>query len=166
MHVYDQRFPAAPGARLLPPDASASDYRALQQRLGTERTVLVTPSTYGSDNRCMLQGLAALGTQARGVAVIDGCESDAQLQALHDAGVRGVRLNLSLGVTGSVDSILPLAQRIALWGWHLQLLMAPDALASLGDVLRSVSVPLVFDHLGASHPSKPGSAQPTHCCCS
>jgi len=80
VHVYDQRFPVAPGARLLPPDASASDYRALQQRLGTERTVLVTPSTYGSDNRCMLQGLAALGTQARGVAVIDGSESDAQLR--------------------------------------------------------------------------------------
>ena len=36
----------------------------------------------------MLQGLAALGGQARGVAVIDGRESDAQLQTLHDAGVR------------------------------------------------------------------------------
>ena len=60
MHVYDQRFPTVPGARLLPPDASVPDYRALQQRIGTQRTVLVTPSTYGADNRCMLLGLAAL----------------------------------------------------------------------------------------------------------
>ncbi len=43
-----------------------------------------------------------------------------------------------------MDSILPLARRIAPWGWHLQLLMAPDMLASLGDVLRGVPVPLVF----------------------
>lgn len=161
VHVYDQRFPSAPGAKLLPPDASASDYRALQRRIGTQRTVLVTPSTYGADNRCMLQGLAVLGEQARGVAVIDGSESVAQLQALHDAGVRGVRLNLSLGVTGSVDSILPLARRIAPWGWHLQLLMAPDVLASLGDVLRSVPVPLVFDHLGRIAPAQAGQ-HPAH----
>ena len=161
VHVYDQRFPAAPGAKLFPPDASATDYRSLQQRIGTERAVLVTPSTYGADNRCMLQGLAALGGQARGVAVIDGRESDAQLQTLHDAGVRGVRLNLSLGVTGSVDSILPLARRIAPWGWHLQLLMAPDMLASLGDVLRGVPVPLVFDHLGRVAPEQAGK-HPAH----
>jgi len=156
VHVYDQRFPAVPGAKLLPPDASVSEYRALQQRLGTERTILVTPSTYGTNNRCMLQGLATLGAQARGVAVIDGSESEAQLQALHDAGVRGVRLNLSLGVTGSVDSILPLARRIAPWGWHLQLLMAPEVLANLGDLLRSVPVPLVFDHLGRIAPEQAG----------
>ena len=28
VHVYDQRYSAAPSAKLLPPDASASDYRA------------------------------------------------------------------------------------------------------------------------------------------
>jgi len=88
VHVYDGRYPATPGARLLPPDASAGDYRALQRRLGTSRCVLVTPSTYGSDNRCMLDGLAALGPQARGVAVIDGSESDDQLQRLHGLGIR------------------------------------------------------------------------------
>ncbi len=60
MYVYDQRFPAAPGARLLLPAASVPDYRALPQRIGTQRTVLITPSTYGADNRCMLLGLAAL----------------------------------------------------------------------------------------------------------
>ena len=161
MHVYDQRFPAAPGAKLLPPDASVQDYRTLQQRIGTQRTVLVTPSTYGADNRCMLQGLAALGDNARGVAVIDGSESDAQLQALHDAGVRGVRLNLSLGVTSTVEAIVPLAQRIAPLGWHLQLLMPPDVLATLGDALRRVPVPLVFDHLGRIAPEQAGT-HPAH----
>lgn len=159
VHVYDQRFPAAPGARLLPPDASAQDYRALQQRIGTTRVVLVTPSTYGRDNRCLLEGLAALaamGVEARGVAVIDGSESDAELHHLHAAGVRGVRLNLSLGVSGSVDSIVPLAHRIAPWGWHLQLLMPPEQLAEQGAVLGQLPVPLVFDHFGRIAPAQAG----------
>lgn len=158
IHVYDSRFPSASGARLLPPDASAQDYRALQQRMGTTRTVLVTPSTYGTDNRCMLAGLAALGAEARGVAVIDGTESDAELQRLHHLGVRGVRLNLSLGVSGTVASLLPLAQHIAPLGWHLQLLMAPDLLLSQAALLRQLPVPLVFDHFGRIAPAMAGSA--------
>lgn len=151
MHIYDSRFPTSPGARLRPPDASAQDYRALQQRIGTTRVVLVTPSTYGTDNRCMLEGLAALsamGVDARGVAVIDGTECDAELERLHAAGVRGVRLNLSLGVSGTADSLLPLARSIAPLGWHLQLLMAPDLLLAQADVLHQLAVPVVFDHFG------------------
>lgn len=161
VHVYDSRFPATPGARLLPPDASVKDYRALQQRIGTTRTVLVTPSTYGTDNRCMLEALASLGSDARGVAVIDGSESDAELQRLHAVGVRGVRLNLSLGVSGSVDLLRPLAHRIAPLGWHLQLLMAPDMLAMQGEVLRQIPVPLVFDHFGRIAPALAGR-HPAH----
>ena len=72
VHVYDGRYPAAPGARLLPPDASAGDYRALQRRLGTSRCVLVTPPTYGSDNRCMLDGLAAAKAQPSRLTFVSG----------------------------------------------------------------------------------------------
>ncbi|WP_309832134.1 amidohydrolase family protein [Paracidovorax wautersii] len=156
VHLYDSRFPAEPAARLRPPDAGMDDLRALQRRIGTQRAVLVTPSTYGTDNRCMLEGLAALGDNARGVAVIGGQESDAELQRLHEAGVRGVRLNLSLGVSGTVDSLLPLAQRIAPLGWHLQLLMAPELLAQQASVLRQLPVPLVFDHFGRIAPALAG----------
>ena len=161
VHVYDSSFPAAAGARLLPPDASVHDYRALQKRIGTTRTVLVTPSTYGTDNRCMLEALASLGSDARGVAVIDGSESDAELQRLHAVGVRGVRLNLSLGVSGSVDLLRPLAHRIAPLGWHLQLLMAPDMLVTQAKVLRQLPVPVVFDHFGRIAPALAGR-HPAH----
>ncbi len=156
VHLYDSRFPADPAARLRPADADVQDLRALQRRIGTQRAVLVTPSTYGTDNRCMLEGLAALGADARGVAVISGRESDAELQRLHQAGVRGVRLNLSLGVAGTVDSLLPLARCIAPLGWHLQLLMAPDLLAQQASVLRQLPVPLVFDHFGRIAPALAG----------
>ncbi len=154
IHVYDARCPAAPGAALRPPDADAGQYRALQRLLGMQRAVLVTPSTYGADNRCMLAGMAAMAGQARGVAVIDGTETDAELETMHAAGVRGIRLNLSLGVTGSPEQIEPLARRVAPLGWHMQLLMPPDQLAALGDSLARLPVPLVFDHMARIAPAQ------------
>src|SRR3712207_277266 len=72
MHFYDSRYPTAPTAAFTPPDASPDDYRAVQRRLGLTRTVVVQPSTYGTDNRCTLDGVVALGLdKARGVAVVN-----------------------------------------------------------------------------------------------
>ena len=153
LHVYDARFPAVPGARLTPTDASVADYRRLQQRTGLRRAVVVTPSTYGTDNRPMLQALQALGDAARGVAVIDGTEADAELQRLHAQGVRGVRLNLSLGVGTHADMLMTIAQRIAALGWHLQLLMPADLLQARADMLSALPVPLVFDHFARLSPA-------------
>ncbi|MYN13466.1 amidohydrolase family protein [Pusillimonas sp. TS35] len=154
IHVYDSTYPAASGATLLPPDASVMQYQKLQSRLGTQRAVLVTPSTYGNDNRCLLAGLAQMGDSVRGVAVIDGSETDDMLQTLHSAGVRGVRLNLSLGVVGTVNDLVPLAHRIAELGWHIQLLMAPDQLACIGAMLHTLPTQIVFDHMGRLSPYK------------
>ncbi|MBF5005884.1 amidohydrolase family protein [Diaphorobacter caeni] len=162
VHVYDHRFPSAPEARLHPPDAGVEEYKALQRRIGTRRVVLVTPSTYGTDNRCMTEGLRRLGSDvARGVAVIDGSESDAELQHLNDLGVRGVRFNLSLGVVGSTETLLPVAERIAELGWHMQILMAADALVEMESVLRRLPVPMVFDHFGRISPAMRGR-HPAH----
>ena len=161
IHVYDSRFTAVAGASLHPPDATIEDYRSVQQRMGTERAVLVTPSTYGADNRPMLAGLAQLGTQGRGVAVITGDEPAAQLQTLHQNGVRGVRINLSLGVLHQPSDIKKVAQRIAPLGWHLQLLMPLEQLAGLAEGLRTLPVELVFDHFGRVTPGLCGR-HPAH----
>jgi D-galactarolactone isomerase len=161
IHVYDAAVAVAPGAMLQPPPASVADYRRVQARMGTSRTVLVTPSTYGTNNRPMLDGLSQLGEQGRGVAVISGDESDAQLHALHAQGVRGVRVNLSLGLTNDAASIPRIAGRIEPLGWHLQLLMPTDRLVELGPMLRSLPVDLVFDHFGRIAPSG-FEAHPAH----
>ena len=161
LHVYNSRYPTARGARLLPPDASIADYRLLQLRTGLSRAVVVTPSTYGTDNRTMLQALSDLGGDARGIAVIDGTERDSELANFDAQGVRGVRLNLSLGVTGSAEMLEPIAHRIAPLGWHLQLLAPPDVLASLRDTLRRLPAPLVFDHFGRIAPAQ-ANGHPAH----
>ena len=161
IHVYDARVPAVAGAQLHPPDARMADYRGVQQRMGTQRAVVVTPSTYGADNRPMLAGLRELGPTGRGVAVISGHESLEQLQDLHIQGVRGVRINLSLGVLHQVSDIGKLADRVAPLGWHLQLLMPLDQLATLGSQLRGLPVDLVFDHFGRVTPGLCGQ-HPAH----
>ena len=59
MHFFDRRYPLAAKARREEPDATIEQYRALQQRLGLSRVVVVHPTSYGTDNRCTLDALAA-----------------------------------------------------------------------------------------------------------
>src|ERR1700750_1154468 len=70
-HIYDAKFPIDPKAKLKPGDAGVADYNGVQRRIGTTRNVIVQPSTYGTDNRCQLDALAAFGPTARMVAVVD-----------------------------------------------------------------------------------------------
>ena len=48
MHIFDRRFLPSPHWIRQPPEAPVSAYRPLQARLGTQRAVVVTPSTYVS----------------------------------------------------------------------------------------------------------------------
>ena len=147
-HIYDRRYPAHPSASLLPDDATVADYRLLQRRLGLQRNVIVQPSTYGVDNRLLLDSLRAFGNTARGVAVVDTQVTDAELRSLHLAGVRGIRFNLSFLVGVTADMMEPLGARIAALGWHLQVNGTADKLLTVADVLQRLACPVVFDHMG------------------
>lgn len=147
-HIYDRRYQAHPSATLLPDDATVENYRLLQLRLGLQRNVIVQPSTYGIDNRLLVDSLAAFGPSARGVAVVDTSVSDRELKALHDAGVRGIRFNLSFLVGITPEMMLPLSRRIAPLGWHIQVNGTADRLLAMEQTLLELACPLVFDHMG------------------
>jgi predicted TIM-barrel fold metal-dependent hydrolase len=157
MHFYDSRFPVAPTATLRPPAATPDDYRLFQKRIGTTRTVVVQPSTYGTDNRCTLAGVQALGTSAVAVAVVDTSVTDKQLQDLADQRVRGIRFNLVQAGATTVEMLKPLAQRVHSLGWHIQLHVMPEQIVAMADLLESLPTPLVFDHMGRLQP--PGQLQ-------
>src|SRR5258708_13004286 len=70
---------------------------ALHRALNIERVVIVTRSGYGPDNSATLFGMKARGPTARGVAVIDDKTPEADLDAMKQAGIRGIRLNLATG---------------------------------------------------------------------
>jgi len=152
MHFYDERYPMSPGAVLRPPDATVADYRRVQAALGMERVVVVQPTTYGLDNSCQLDAIETLGDSARGVVVIDSSITDSELRTLTDAGVRGARFHMLPGGAVGWDQLLPVAELIAPFGWHIQLQLDGHELAGRLDQLRSLPCPLVVDHVGRFMP--------------
>jgi predicted TIM-barrel fold metal-dependent hydrolase len=161
-HIIDGRFRAIAGAALTPPDALISDYRALQGRIGTTRNVVVQPSTYGVDNRLLMETLAAFGQKTtRGIAVVDTSVTDVELKQLDEAGVRGIRFNLAPAGTTTLDMVRPLARRIAPLGWHVQIHAPADTLFAAKATWIDLPVPIAFDHLGRI-PMPAGISHPTY----
>ncbi|CAG9232850.1 Amidohydrolase 2 [Burkholderia gladioli] len=147
MHIYDDRFPAAPGTTLRPPNASIEQYRHVQKRLGVQRNVVVTPSTYGTDNRVTLDAIAQFGKNARGVAVIDTSITDDALRTLDAGGIRAIRFNLSYPGATTLDMLAPLAKRITPLGWHIELVIQGKRLPEIESHLTALPCPLVLDHI-------------------
>ena len=147
-HTYDKTYPVMKGATLLPEDALPDDYRALQRRIGTTRGVIIQPSTYGTDNRLQIASRQALGADNfRVVAVVPEDISNADLRQLDEQGVRGVRFNLGFPGVLTVESLKPLAPRLADLGWHCQINMRPKQIEDHAELLASLPGRLVFDHL-------------------
>ncbi|RQR30725.1 MULTISPECIES: amidohydrolase [unclassified Burkholderia] len=161
VHLFDAaRFPFAPNRSYTPGSARVADLLAFESRLGIERIVLVQPSVYGTDNAALLAGLRELGLhRARGVAVIDPhTATHAELQALHDQGVRGIRLNLQ--VRGERDLSVASAQLrrasdvVAPLGWAVQIYADLDVVAGLASDITRLDAPVVLDHFAGARADK------------
>jgi predicted TIM-barrel fold metal-dependent hydrolase len=135
-----------------PPDATIESYRHLLAVLGVERAVLIQPSVYGSDNRAMLAALQAAGPGFRGVAVVEPTIPAGDVEVLHRAGIRGVRLNLVDRPEGRnavpVAIVRALADRIAPFGWHIEFLVNLDEALGFAGAVSGLAVPIVLGHLG------------------
>ncbi|GAA3548114.1 amidohydrolase family protein [Zobellella aerophila] len=150
MHVFGpgRRYPLTAHRSYTPAPASLVDYRKTMAALGVSRAVVVQPSVYGTDNRMVLEVLSKGGGDVRGVVVIDPDTPDAELQAMHELGVRGVRINLLFKSGVEVSDVRKLAARIAPLGWHLQMLIDVSEFSDLYQSLGSLPVELVIDHMG------------------
>jgi 2-pyrone-4,6-dicarboxylate lactonase len=150
-HVFGPQdvFPYLPNAAFIPPDALPQDYARMLRTIGCQRAVLVQPSIYGTDNRCMAAALTSGVFDFRGVAVVDESISDSELEALHRVGVRGVRINLSSKTAGlTLEQAPRLAERIKSLGWHLQFFVRIGRLPSFEQVIAQLPVACVIDHFG------------------
>lgn len=161
MHVFDPRFAPSPHWKRQPPHADVAAYRKLQARLGTTRTVVVNPSTYGTDNTCTLDALDQLGASARGIAVVDQKVTDAELHRLATRRVCGLRVNFvtpqAWGIT-TPEMLKTLASKAAPLGWHIQIFVHPEQLVALAPVLERLPTPLVIDHMARIDPAEGPSA--------
>lgn len=163
VHIYElEQYPLASTSTYGPPQASWSDYAKVQKRLGLTRAILVQPTGYGFDNRCLLDALALSGGVARGIVVIRPDTSMTELQTLHDAGVRGVRFMMIPGSGGVLawDDLERLASRIAEFGWVINLQLDGRDFAQYEARLRALPCLLTIDHIGKFlepvEPSHPG----------
>lgn len=171
IHIYDAGLaalfiPDRAAASLPVAHATADHYRLLQQRLGTRRTVVVNPRSYGDDNRVTLDAIRQLGSgRTRGIAVVRADVAAAQLQILHAGGIRGIRFSLYTGEHPAIrfDMVEPLAQRVHALGWHVQLHWTADQIVQHEAMLLRLPCPMVFDHLArlpVSPTAPQGSAHP------
>lgn len=166
MHVFGDNaaYPPAPVRGYTPRPASFAEYRAMARAIGLERVVLVQPSAYGTDNRCMTDTLGAGDPDVRAVAVIDDAIADAELDAFHAIGVRGVRLNLvssAVPAPGEArEMFLRTAAKVARLDWHVQIFAQPALIETLLPLFAESPVPVVIDHMGAVDASL-GPAQPS-----
>jgi len=156
IHIFSTRFPASSHWKGEPvSDSDVAAYRLFQKRIGTSRAVVVTPSTYGIDNRATLDGVAHLGPSARAVVVVDLDIADAELKAMAAQGAVGIRVNFvspqSWGVT-TAERLENMARKVHPLGWHVQVYMTGDQIADLESVLLRLPTPLVIDHLGRLPP--------------
>ena len=164
-HIFGdpQRFDFWSGRPYTPEAASVNETRALHRALHVDRIVVVNSAVYGTDNSCMVDALRQFGHRARGIALIDDKTSDAQLDALAHAGVRGIRLNF---VTLAVPEPPIVRQRfqaavkqLAGLDWHIQIFAGLSVIAGLRDEIMASPLPVVFDHFGGARASL-GVSQP------
>ena len=152
VHVFgpEAEFPFSPLAKYHPEDATPEMLFALRDHLGFSRNVIVQASCHGFDNSATLNGIAKSQGKARGVAVVDPDITDAELTALHEGGIRGVRFNFLKRLVDNApkDKFLDIARRIAPLGWHVVVYFEADILEELLPFLEAIPTIIVVDHMG------------------
>ncbi len=166
IHVFGpaRRYPFADARSYTPLDATPDDAARMLRTLGLSRVVLVQPSPYGADNRRLLNAIAELKTAVRGIVALDGTTAAADLVAMAEAGVRGVRVNQAssptMGGAEAIRRVREIAVRAAEVDWHVELHVRADVLPGLAGILETLPVAVVLDHMGnlpvASAAADPG----------
>ena len=151
-HVFGPAatFPFAESSTYVPVDAPKETLFQRHRHLGVGRAVIVQASCHGTDNAAMLDALAAGGDRYRGIAVVADGIAITELEAMHAAGVRGVRFNFvkRLGGGQPLPVYREILKKITPLGWHVVVYFDAEDLEALAPFLREIEVPVVIDHMG------------------
>ena len=97
VHIFGpyDKYPLGGERSYTPPEAPVEMLLALMDSLDLDRAVIVNGTAYNKDSRILSDALTAHRDRLRGIAVLDpDVTTDADLDRLHEAGVRGIRINL------------------------------------------------------------------------
>ena len=157
-HVFgpEDEFPFAPERKYTPCDASKDQLFALHRFLGFEKRVIVQATCHGKNNDALIDALYASNGTSRGVVSLAPDVSDAELQAMHEAGVRGVRFNFVKRLVDNTpkEVFTGIAERISELGWHIVVYLEATDLEELIPFLHSLPATVVFDHMARPEVSK------------
>ncbi len=158
------KFPLHPSHPYRPQKADLDDLVRFQTAQGIAHSCLVAVSVYHTDNSSILDALRRLKGRGRAVVCIDvQTTTDDELRELHDAGARGIRLNLKtrghrLDKQEFARLLAKSAERIRPYGWAIQLYVSMAQIPLLAQVAPRLGVPVIIDHIAHPEPSN-GPAQ-------
>jgi predicted TIM-barrel fold metal-dependent hydrolase len=97
-----------------------------------------------------LDAIAQSDGRYRGVANVDETFTDHDFEELHAGGIRGIRFNFvqHLGGTPDMDEFQRLVGRAVHFDWHVVLHFDAADLLEFDEMLRSLPVPFIIDHMG------------------
>jgi 2-pyrone-4,6-dicarboxylate lactonase len=151
-HVFGPaaKFPYAPERKYTPVDAPKEKLFALRDFLGFDKNVIVQASCHGANNDALIDALVNSHDRARGIAVVGESVTDAQLAAMNDAGVKGVRFNFVKRLVDFTprDVLERIAARVAPLGWHIVVYFEMADLAELESFFTTLPTAVVVDHMG------------------
>ena len=151
-HVFGPAnlFPYSPERKYTPCDAPKAKLFALRDFLGFERNVIVQATCHGADNRALVDALQTAGERARGVATVGPHISEAELEALDKAGVRGVRFNFLKRLVDFTprEVLARVADKVRPLGWHVVIYFEAPDLEELEPFFTSLPTDVVVDHMG------------------
>lgn len=155
-HVFHQGLALANTRRHTPDyDATLAEYLGLLDAHGLTHGVLVQPSFLGTDNSHLVEALRAAPARLRGVAVVAQDASESELQALADAGVVGIRLNLFGLDTPALQTPAwqVLLARVNALNWHVEVHLQAARLDGVLPALLATGCRIVVDHFGRPDPA-------------
>jgi predicted TIM-barrel fold metal-dependent hydrolase len=157
-HIFGPaaEYPFSPTRPYTPPDAPLSMFRAVHDKIGVSRAVIVNATLHGTDNRVVTDAIAASHGNYKGIANINGAMSDADLAALDKAGIRGCRFAFlkRLGGVGDMTAFRRLVDRAAAIGWHIDIYLEQGSIREFTPILKALPAPYVIDHMGTIDAAK------------
>jgi 2-pyrone-4,6-dicarboxylate lactonase len=157
-HIFGpaSKYPYAANRPYNPPEAPLETFRALHEKIGVERCVIVNATVHGTDNRVVTDAIAQSGGAYKGIANVNDEMSDKELEGLDRAGIRGCRFAFlkRLGGVGDITKFNHIVHRVAELGWHVDVYFEPGTIAEFAPTLSVLPTSYVIDHMGTTLAAK------------
>ncbi len=156
-HIFGHGYPTTSASGYQPDPSqigTVERFLAVLDAHGLSHGLVVAAEPYGTDNSCMLDGIAASNGRLKGIALVRPDIADKPLADLADAGVIGIRYNLTTqGMRQFLDPASErLFARLKEMGWFLQVHCQKDELAEAVPILRDAGIKVLVDHVARPDP--------------